>query len=328
MKLRKPVPFNQRIKGKRFACLNRTLSGNLFMMVPMSLFVLLCLYSVVDFRVTDAVDIDEFNALVKNPAWATLTRHTSADYLTFLGKDLQKKPKIFSLRTIFSTTHPNGDLVTEDNFHDRVWQFHLLLSVYFAIEVQPVGKVAMMFWGFCRNPDVSTWKNECINIFVEYYRQFYVEIKKMQQSLLYFSGMVASSVDTSQVFTNTVYDTLNMFAEIVENKQLTEQNITDKFKTVFNGVEILFKDQTYPSFHFRDGMNELNVPAFVDIISISTDTVHEKAEQFKEKFNTCIQNLAQSNASYGFLYDSDTHAASVNLPIKGNLEESMESLRL
>ncbi|XP_050541940.1 uncharacterized protein LOC126905864 isoform X1 [Daktulosphaira vitifoliae] len=285
--------------------------NHFFKMFRMSLFSLLCICGAINFRVT-AISVSEFNTLVQHPGWRKLTTHRYANEFIFEGLNFEDTYKNFTLSEIFPRDS-NTNLITEQNFVDRVWQFHLLLSVHYAIDLQSLTNLTKDFWFHCKNNYKDDLQIKCLDIFNEKFKIFYTELEKMQNSLLYFRKMVnlpMHNIDWT-LNSNGILGTIYTLRDIGLKKHLPTDEV---FENIIKNVRIKIENYFFSHIgNLNFPVNELDHDIFCNWYKNITIAQQDNDKPIHERYHTSIMNLIESNNSFGFQYDPNTLAITLNL---------------
>ncbi|XP_050541942.1 uncharacterized protein LOC126905864 isoform X3 [Daktulosphaira vitifoliae] len=257
--------------------------NHFFKMFRMSLFSLLCICGAINFRVT-AISVSEFNTLVQHPGWRKLTTHRYANEFIF----------------------------NEQNFVDRVWQFHLLLSVHYAIDLKNLTNLTNDFWFHCKNDYKDDLQIKCLNIFNEKFKIFYRELEKMENSLLYFKEMVNPLMFDIEwiLFMNGIEVPLRNLKAIGSTKHLpTDKVFEDIINDVRVGIEKFFFNRIS---NLNFSANKPDAAIFYNWYKNITIAQQDNDKPIKERYHTSIMNLIESNNGFGFKYNPNTLAITLS----------------
>ncbi|XP_050538876.1 uncharacterized protein LOC126904160 [Daktulosphaira vitifoliae] len=251
-------------------------------MFKLLVFSLFCIYGSYINLIVTATYVSVLNTLVQQPGWRQFTTPVN----TFTYK--------------------------EENFYDRIWQLHLVLGVYYAIDLIVPIQLSLYFWDFCQKNCNDDLKNICIQSLAKSYQIFYEEISRMQKSLFYFFTIIQLPIEiVKDALFNRVHFIFSFLSELETIKGPTTPNSSEKtLEIALVAIRSAFEFHTQKVQYYCIENPPISL---LKILSKNNIPMEEQLIQIQEVYDSNINKLIQINNTYGIEYDLNTLAKINNL---------------
>ncbi|XP_050544463.1 uncharacterized protein LOC126907318 [Daktulosphaira vitifoliae] len=255
--------------------------------------------SSITFQSTKGIHLyNEVNNMLTHPLWRLGIEHMRRDFGVyprfFLFDEETKEPKMITALTLFPNFTPV--LVTENNFREKVRQYHLLLSCYYGMELKSYLYYVNILWKLC----TAVRPNYCEIPLKKTINEFVVELIKMNSSLLHFSQWLGNN----PILSNSVHT-------VIDNLLIISQNINIQ---TFNKTKEKLNDacEMLTQFFDKHMVPKIDKKKLKAATIITSEAIKENLLSVKiyNIFNYFKENVYQSiftNKQYGFIYDKKTY---------------------